>query len=328
MASASNAGTTAAYTYNALGQRIRRATSGATTLYVYDEAGRLTGEYTAAGSLIQETVWLGDIPVATLRPNGAGGVSLFYVHTDHLSTPRLVTDTSSNIRWRWDSDPFGTTPPNQNPAGLGTFEYNLRFPGQQYDAVVGLHYNYFRDYDPAIGRYAESDPIGLLGGMNTYAYANSNPVRVADPLGLFSLTAEVSYEYRDIFGGRTRAPWISLSCRCEQKCGQWKLTGCSGKLNIHVLLANTDDPERAKWLLHSENQHVWDFLRDIPKYRRLGEAVEAEERIQSYSGRVECESTAELLLVAVLRGALTQTYNETIDRYDGFNGPHKRLLGW
>lgn len=94
------------------------------------------------------------------------------------------------------------------------------------------------------------------------------------------------------------------------------------------MLANTDDPERAKWLLHSENQHVWDFLRDIPKYRRLGEAVEAEERIQSYSGRVECESTAELLLVAVLRGALTQTYNETIDRYDGFNGPHKRLLGW
>jgi RHS repeat-associated protein len=184
MATASNAGTTATYTYDALGQRIRRATSSVTTLYVYDEAGHLVGEYSAAGALIQETVWLGDMPVATLRPNGSGGVDVFYVHTDHLNTPRLVTDIANNIRWRWDSDPFGTTVPNENPSGLGLFEYNLRFPGQQYDAVVGLHYNYFRDYDPAVGRYAESDPIGLNGGINTFAYAENRPADVIDPLGL------------------------------------------------------------------------------------------------------------------------------------------------
>ena len=184
MKTASNAGTTATYTYNALGQRIRRATSSLTTLYVYDEAGHLAGEYTAAGALVQETVWLGDIPVATVRPNGAGGVILYYVHTDHLNTPRLVTDTANNIRWTWDSDAFGATPPNQNPSGLGTFEYNLRFPGQQYDAVVGLHYNYFRDYDPAVGRYVESDPIGLHGGYNTYAYTFGNPVMLLDAAGL------------------------------------------------------------------------------------------------------------------------------------------------
>jgi RHS repeat-associated protein len=180
MQTASNAGTTAAYTYNALGQRIRRTASSLTTLYVYDEAGHLAGEYTAAGALVQETVWLGDIPVATLRPSGAGGVDLYYVHTDHLNTPSLVTDTANNIRWRWDSDPFGTTTPNQNPSGLGTFEYNLRFPGQQYDSVVGLHYNYFRDYDPAVGRYVESDPIGIKGGLNTFAYTKSDPVRRFD----------------------------------------------------------------------------------------------------------------------------------------------------
>ena len=75
----------------------------------YDEAGHLVGEYNSAGALIQETVWLGDIPVATLRPNGSSGVIVYYVHTDHLNTPRLVTDTSNNIRWRWESDPFGTT---------------------------------------------------------------------------------------------------------------------------------------------------------------------------------------------------------------------------
>jgi RHS repeat-associated protein len=133
---------------------------------------------------VQETVWLGDIPIATLRSNGSGGVNLFYVHTDHPNTPRLVTDTPNNIRWRWDSDPFGSTAPNENPSSLGTFEYNLRFPGQQYDQIVGLHYNYSRDLDPAVGRYIESDPIGLKGGINTYSYVLGNPVTLSDPLGL------------------------------------------------------------------------------------------------------------------------------------------------
>jgi RHS repeat-associated protein len=189
MATASNAGSTATYTYNALGQRIKRATSGVSTMYMYDEAGHLAGEYTTTGILIQETVWLGDTPVATLRPNEAGGVNLFYVHADHLNTPRLVTDTSNNIRWSWDSDAFGTTVPNENPAGVGMFEYNLRFPGQQYDAVVGLHYNYFRDYDPHTGLYVASDPIGLDGGMNTYLYAGGAPTIAYDSEGAAATTA-------------------------------------------------------------------------------------------------------------------------------------------
>jgi RHS repeat-associated protein len=186
MATATNGGVTATYTYNALGQRVRRATSAATSLYVYDESGHLAGEYTAAGALIQETVWLGDMPIATLRPNGSGGVVLYYVHADHLNTPRLVTDTSNNLRWRWESDAFGAIPPNVNPAGLGTFEYGLRFPGQQYDGLMGLHYNYFRDYDPATSRYVESDPIGLRGGANTFAYVMSNPLMQTDMRGLLT----------------------------------------------------------------------------------------------------------------------------------------------
>jgi RHS repeat-associated protein len=185
MLTASNGGITATYTYNALGQRIKRATASATAVYVYDEAGHLAGEYTAAGALVQETVWLGDTPIATLRPNGSGGVVLYYVHADHLNTPRLINDTSNNLRWRWDSDAFGTNAPSENPSGLGTFEYGLRFPGQQYDGVMGLHYNYFRDYDPTVGRYVQSDPIGLEGGgFSTYAYVLADPLRKIDPRGL------------------------------------------------------------------------------------------------------------------------------------------------
>ena len=62
--------------------------------------------------------------------------------------------------------------------------YNPRFPGQYYDAETGLNYNYFRDYDPASGRYVESDPIGLKGGVSTYAYVGGNPVGARDRYGL------------------------------------------------------------------------------------------------------------------------------------------------
>lgn len=86
--------------------------------------------------------------------------------------------------WQWDNvDPFGTNSANENPAGQGTFRYNLRFPGQYADAETGTYYNYFRDYDPAIGRYVESDPIGLNGGINTYGYVGANPATHSDPDG-------------------------------------------------------------------------------------------------------------------------------------------------
>jgi RHS repeat-associated protein len=176
---------TASYQHNALGQRVKKTVSGSSTYFVYDEAGHLIGEYDGSGNLIQETVWLGDIPVATLRPNG-GSISIFYIHTDHLSTPRRISRPSDNvIVWRWDSDPFGTDAANQDPDGDSTaFAYQLRFPGQYFDAETGLSYNYFRNYDPAIGRYVESDPIGLAAGPNTYAYVESRPLATIDPFGL------------------------------------------------------------------------------------------------------------------------------------------------
>jgi RHS repeat-associated protein len=84
----------------------------------------------------------------------------------HLDTPRRVTQSwDGGVRWVWHSDPFGSIPPDDNPQGLGTFVYDARFPGQVYESAMGLHYNYFRDYDPQVGRYVESDPIGLDGGV-------------------------------------------------------------------------------------------------------------------------------------------------------------------
>jgi len=110
---------------------------------------------------------------------------VFYVHTDQLNTPRVVTRPSDNKqRWRWDATPFGEGAPNQNPQSLGTFKYNLRFPGQYFDIESNLNYNYYRDLDPATGRYSESDPVGLAGGLNPFSYVDGNPISSLDPLGL------------------------------------------------------------------------------------------------------------------------------------------------
>jgi RHS repeat-associated protein len=109
---------------------------------------------------------------------------IFFVHADHLNAPRVVMNSANQLRWRWISDPFGQLPPEENPQGLGAFALNLRLPGQLYDIESNLHYNYFRDYSPETGRYVQSDPIGLAGGINTYSYALNQPTRYTDPNGL------------------------------------------------------------------------------------------------------------------------------------------------
>lgn len=87
--------------------------------------------------------------------------------------------------WRWDQqEPFGVSVPDENPSGLGAFDLPLRLPGQYYDAETALHYNMFRDLDPSLGIYKQSDPIGLNGGPNTYAYVSASPLSSIDPIEL------------------------------------------------------------------------------------------------------------------------------------------------
>ena len=177
------------YAVNALGQRVRKTAGAITTYFAYDLSGRLIGEYDGTGAPIQEVSWLGDTPVATMRPNGTG-FDIFPIWTDHLNTPRMVTNMAGQVRWEWaNADPFGANAANDNPAGLGAFAFNLRFPGQYFDQETGTHYNYFRDYDPSIGRYVQSDPLGINAGLNTYAYVTSNPLAFSDPEGLNPLIA-------------------------------------------------------------------------------------------------------------------------------------------
>jgi RHS repeat-associated protein len=180
------------YGVNGLGQRVSKSTGGQSpTYFAYDISGHLIGDYNGAGTLVREIVWLGDVPIAELFPNQ----SPYFIAPDHLNAPMALigptpqSPATPTILWSFDPDPFGNGTP-RNPTGAVGF--NLRFPGQFADGETGLNYNYFRDYDPTTGRYIESDPIGLGGGINTYAYVGGNPVSAIDPSGLESWDDYVS----------------------------------------------------------------------------------------------------------------------------------------
>ena len=204
--------------------------------YVYDEQGRLLGEYSPEGKLISETIWFDDLPVATIRPKGSSAqlplgvagtgtttannagsntpanpvnIDVFYLHPDHLGTPRVATrsvavanattgpNAVNKAVWRHESDPFGTSlgasAPNENPQNItgtqtqikpGSMRLDNAFAGQLRDRESGKSQNYFRDYDSGLGRYTTSDPIGLRGGLSTFGYVNGEPTAGYDPKGL------------------------------------------------------------------------------------------------------------------------------------------------
>ncbi len=137
--------------------------------------------------MIREYIYLGNYRIAmaatrieqgSAQPNKKQSLQLHFVHNDHLGTPNKITDASQRVVWSMEQTPFGevnlTTEAIQMP---------MRFPGQYADLESGLNYNYFRDYDASIGRYVQSDPIGLNGGVNTFSYVSNNPLNYMDLFG-------------------------------------------------------------------------------------------------------------------------------------------------
>ncbi|MBK9664913.1 MAG: RHS domain-containing protein [Gammaproteobacteria bacterium] len=189
----------ASYYHNALGQRVAKyvAASGQWTYYVYDLDGKLLVEQPGNSTAHRDYVYLDALPLALIdvpvNPT-TQATKAYAIHTDHLGTPMRLTDTTGTVVWALDSTPFDAIHgafglPNEDVDlnGIST-TYNARFPGQYFDVETGLNYNYFRDYDPSIGRYIQSDPIGLAGGLNTYGYVGGNPLRSSDPSGLLTWT--------------------------------------------------------------------------------------------------------------------------------------------
>lgn len=170
--------------------------------YVYDEQGTLLAEEGSGGQNSAgqaQYIYLptanGPMPIAIIV-NG----STFAVHSDHLNTPRKLTNASGQAVWQWSYSAFGEdkptlaknrfanleTTPNPGTTGISEVKFNLRYPGQYADEESGLFYNYFRSYDARTGRYSQPDPIGLDGGFNRQVYVDGNPLSFVDPEGLQS----------------------------------------------------------------------------------------------------------------------------------------------
>jgi len=173
------------YRLNALGQRIyKRVTSPgsvAHSLYTYAPSGAPLQEYIEAQGWNQ-FVSLGGEPIAVIKSNVP-----YYLHNDHLGRPEVATNGTKAVVWSSANKAFDSEVTQDSFGGL-----NIGFPGQVRDAETGTWYNGFRDYDPATGRYLQSDPIGLGGGLNTYAYVGGNPVGNVDPMGLLRVRGYLS----------------------------------------------------------------------------------------------------------------------------------------
>lgn len=201
------------YVYNHNGQRVKKVVRGATTWYLYNKTD-LAAEYASDGSLIKEYLFHPDKTWMTepLFQRIATG-DIYYYYNDHLSTPQHMLDAAGNIVWAADYSAYGKADVKANAV-----ENNLRFPGQYYDEETGLHHNFHRDYDPATGRYIQSDPFGVGGGLNFYVYSVSNPTNFSDAYGLKQKN-ESMFELPSVRDYGCKAVEVALGRLKEEKEG-------------------------------------------------------------------------------------------------------------
>ncbi|MCG8064892.1 MAG: DUF2235 domain-containing protein [Candidatus Thiodiazotropha endolucinida] len=181
----------AEYAYNRFGERIKKVVytnskRPKVTYYLYD-SHQLTAEADGSGKINAHYLYQQHRPIIKME-----GKIAYAIHTDHLGAPRAVTDEDQQTVWSADYSPFGLIQIEQQAITL-----NLRLPGQYEDQESGTYYNYQRDYDPNTGRYLTSDPIGLKGGLNTYAYVAGDPISAIDPLGLLLFAFDGTWIDRD-----------------------------------------------------------------------------------------------------------------------------------
>ncbi|MFV0477512.1 MAG: RHS repeat-associated core domain-containing protein, partial [Parahaliea sp.] len=254
------------------------------TYFIYSEQG-LLGETDQDGTLTKaygfnpvaadQGLWSTDPIWQASIHNGSltdARTEMHYLHTDHLGTPILATTKAGQTSWQAQAEAFGA-------AGIlpgNRIRMNLRLPGQYFDGETGLHYNYFRDYDPSLGRYIQSDPIGLDGGLNTYGYAYQSSLIYTDPTGeaaiaipgiaiglgaaaIYCIATNCGQDFVDAFdgvGGMFATPGNVADTQISQDYGEAASDArqCGG-----------EPPDRCKWLEENKHRYRADQVKSTQK---------------------------------------------------------------
>ncbi|MBI4650812.1 RHS domain-containing protein [Candidatus Desantisbacteria bacterium] len=272
------------YTYNGNGQRVIKKTKKHkedkyekddedehAVIFHYDQAGRLIEETTAKGKLIVDYIYLNATPLAMIRKQ-EHKEEIFYYHNDHLGTPKVMTDKNKKVVWNVEFDPFGNEIDDDNNNDnnnkhkdkyedgehnhkerhgkyIRNVTNNLRFPGQYYDEETGLNYNYFRDYNPVIGRYIEADPFGIKHGNNhLFTYSSNNAVNRIDPFGLQDANTWTYGEIR---------PWAITSIRPRNFTPPAGLSDCKASIGAACNRGNPCSSVDGSTATAPEDQAAW-----------------------------------------------------------------------
>jgi len=238
---------TANYTYDGLERMAIRTTQNmspaGTTHYLYDLSGRLLVEADNTGQTLREYIWIDDLPLAVVSDANSGSPNLYYVHADQLNRPIKMTDASKNVVWDAVYMPFGSV-----LSITGTATNNMRFPGQYFLIESGLHYNWYRHYDPTLGRYIQPDPVEFPSASGIlFSYVTNNPISFIDANGLWTIQIGLSVTYTSTWFGFGGAGFAGIVFDSSGHFGNYYGfgpgagvgLGFSGGLNLSVSNADT-----------------------------------------------------------------------------------------
>ncbi|MCB0074518.1 MAG: hypothetical protein KDE20_23795, partial [Caldilineaceae bacterium] len=228
---------TASYQIAGTGMRAAKTVNGQATHFVYGPSAQLYYERNMSSGQTTHHLYLHGQPIGMVR-----GGELYYVLPDHLGRPEMLTDDSgTQVVWRARLAAFDRHVAIDQIGG-----YHLGFPGQYHDQESGFAYNIFRDYDPATGRYLQSDPIDLQGGTNSYAYTDGDPLSFVDPSG-----TSMAFQYALLAGGCAVNAW-----------GGYEASQTYADLQMGVESSEFLPEERAKFCTDSDMSDHNKVLRD------------------------------------------------------------------
>ena len=201
----------ARFAYDPIGRRVEKVAGGVTSSWTYDGADIL--RQISGGTTLKYVHGPGiDEPLAT-----DDGSALSHLHADGLGSMGKTTSAAGAVTLTRRYDAWGNLE-------LGAATSGYAFTGREWDPETGLYYYRARYYDPKVGRFISEDPIGLLGGLHLYRYADNAPTNAIDPYGEFIIVVPAAAAAMGYAVGTTAAIvtlWYGTKAIAETVAPLW-----------------------------------------------------------------------------------------------------------